>query len=226
MTLDEFAEEQGTTDDARETVAIGDADDGHIKSAGEISDYWHGNETDQFSNPPRWKSLVPAGKWNVIIDANDDYVKRGFNSDADLRPGVYLDGKGDLRKREISTAPPYPVDTHDEHLKFAAEAGLLAAAKEVSNRRIVAITSGAGWPSLNIVVAERDRGNQKRLLGSKAGPAGLDNPEQEVESRHGFFSIREFGTPCDIYTQADVPRMELDDLDVDVEAISREGGQP
>lgn len=202
--LDAFAEECGVTDDAREGIELNPPDDGHVRRASTVDDYWHGLTEIHGSTHPAY-SIVPPGSLAIILEPDEDVVTRGWGSDEPLERGVYLRGKPN-----VGQTPPAPVEVDDAYLRFAAEAALLAvddAAAEDDD--VVAISKNN--LSLSFGVRGMERGEQERLVEMSNDPVTYPE-ERPDELYYGFTTVRRFGTPKKIYTKAEVPRLDLEDL--------------
>ncbi|PCR88621.1 hypothetical protein [Natrinema ejinorense] len=203
--LGEYADEYGTTDNIREGVELNPPEDGHLRRVNRIHDYWHGLESfaDGCYNS---QSLVPPGKFSIVIDP--ETVERGWPSEHDLESGVWLSAREEIG----SVKPPTPIAVDDRYLKFAAEACIMAA-REVVDERVVGLTTSL-HETLSIGVGGEDYDYQEQVFdgGSIAGMP----PEGDAETRCGFFRIRKMGTPFEVYTDAEVPRLSLEELRVDI----------
>ena len=202
--LDEFAEECGVTDDAREGVELNPPDSGHVLRASSVDDYWRGLTEVSGSTHPAY-SIVPAGSLVIVLDADEDVVTRGWGSDEPLERGVYLEGRA-----EVGTKPPAPIEVDDDYLRFAAEAALLAVDDAAAdNDEVVAIAKN--HLSLSFAVRGMETGDQERLVEKSDDPTTYPR-ERPDELYYGFTTVRRFGTPYKAYTQVEAPRLDLDDL--------------
>lgn len=204
MDLSEFAQEHGTADDIRDDVVLDPPEDGHLRRVNTIHDFWHGLE--RIGSYYNAQSLVPPGQFSIVVDT--DAAERGWGSEEPLEPGVWLSGKADVG----SLKPPTPIEIDDRYLRFAAEACVIAA-RELVDDRIVALSTSL-HETLTVKVPSEEPGYQEYLFGEEHN--GGIPPEDGAETQYGFFSVRKMGTPADIYTQAEVPRLTFDDLRVDI----------
>lgn len=204
-TLTDFSQQQGTTDSV-EPEYIGQPEDGHLYTVNEVHNYWHGLE--YIGGEWQLHSLVPPGRLYVIL--KPDGVERCWG-DEPIRTGVYLDGKADVG----DVKPPTPVAIDDDYLQFAAEAALRAAHSLCPDEEIVSVGKGVG-ASLTVATREATSGQEEIYNGSdSSGLAAYPNVQPELHC--GFYYARKFATPMDIYTKAEVPRLELSDLNWSVE---------
>jgi len=205
-TLDEFADEHGTTDDAREDVELNPPNDGHLRREHEIHDYWAGTAEWNGKSHPAY-SIVPPGQFAVVFTT--DSVRNGWSDDPP-EPGVYLGGKADVG----STWPPHPVAVDDSYLEFAAGAAIRAVADLADpDDRVVAIS--VKHLDVTFGVCGQDWAKQEDAF--TAGDSPVIYPKEKPEEVHyGFYGVRRFGTPFEIYSKVKAPRLELDDIRVDI----------
>lgn len=205
--LDEFTEEHGTTDELSGGDLLDPPDDGHLRRENGIHDYWRGTAEHFGSTHPGY-SIVPPGRVIIVLAPGDDAVERGWGSDAPLERGVYLSGRGD-----IGSAPPAPVDVDDDHLRFAADAALLAVSDAADeDDEVVAISMDK--LSLSFAVRGHPYDYQEYVIETTDEPITYPD-ERPDELYHGFVRVRRFGTPYKAYTKAEVPRLALEDLNVE-----------
>jgi hypothetical protein len=209
-TLDEFAAECGTTDDPREGIEVTPPDDGHVRREHELDPFWHG-EREIFNGYHHGYSLVPPGRLHIILDASGDCVERGWKVDEPLKRGVYLDGRAD-----VGTMPPTPIEIDDIYLQFAAEAAILATQASVKQDDEVVAISGNSL-SLSFAVRAHEKRLDERLIDLSDDPVVYPD-EKPNELHYGYVTVRRRGTPYEVYTQAEKPRLALDDLRTEVGA--------
>ncbi|APX98622.1 hypothetical protein SAMN05421809_3653 [Natronorubrum daqingense] len=206
--LETFAAEHGTTDDIRDGIELNPPEDGHLRRVNDIHDYWRGLEAraDGYYNS---QSMVPPGSFTVVLNPSEPHVEFGWPNESRLKAGVWLSGKDGI----ASVKPPVPVAIDDDHLRFAAEACLLAAKQIVPKEDVVAIRTSQ-HETLSVGVTSEAYDYQEELF--NGGGFGGMPPREGADTRHGFFHIRKMGTPFNVYTHAEAPRLGLEELRVDI----------
>lgn len=208
--LSEYADEHGTTDDPRETVAVGSPEDGHRHHVNEVGPYWGGERDIGVGRQPRCHSLVPPGRFSIVLDANPELVKFGWPTEAELQQGVYLPAD-----RHSGRRPPTPVAVSDAHLKFGAEAAMRAANCVCPDESVVLVSKSSLWPTVTVVVDGPYDGYETVFYGGDdCSPVGF--PPDYPALLEGFYRIRQRGcreTAAEVYSKADVPRLKLSELD-------------
>jgi hypothetical protein len=207
--LSRFTAECGTTDDARETVHVGDPDDGHRHHVNEIDPYWSGQRELEKGGTWACYSLVPAGRFTVVLETDADVVTQCWTGDGDgLERGVYLPAKENYGNR-----PPKPVAVSDAHLKFGAEAAIRAADAICPDDDIVAISKSSWAATLLIGVRNGSKDIETVFNGGDGVHVGAF-PSEQPELFKGFHHIRKKdASPFEVYSKAEAPRLRLVDLD-------------
>jgi hypothetical protein len=203
--LSRFTAECGTTDDARETVHVGDPEDGHRHHVDEVDPFWGGER--KLEDDETWPcySLVPAGRFTIVFETDGD-VAHGWPNDHELERGVYLPARDDYGHR-----PPKPVAVSDAHLRFAAEAAIRAA-DAITDKEVLTITKGS-WAATLLIGIRNGPADTETVFNGGDGKLVGAYPSEQPELFRGFHHIRVRSTPAEVYTKAEAPRLRLADLD-------------
>jgi hypothetical protein len=199
--LHAFADRDGTVANPRETSKKDDADDGHCPYADPEPDHWTTN----------WDAPTPhpAGSWAVVLDP--DEVKPKPTGPDTVQRGVYICDKH--QQYEGLNTPPLPTEASDAKLKEAAEAGLAAAASIAEHpSEIVLVSSGAAWGSLNFADATQSTRDIEELHHS-GDWTSIPTEDVEHDLFEGFAKIRRFGTPAELYSRYEEPRLRVSSIE-------------
>ncbi|RXK48033.1 hypothetical protein [Halorientalis pallida] len=193
-TLTEFTEIEGDSADVRDTA------DYHVEDS-------HAHGADPDTSPTLCGSPIPSGRFHVVLDPShyDEVSPR----DDPLTPGVYLWHNANADFQDA----PSEVATSDAQLREAVEAAwdaITAVCDDIEP--VVGFHSGVRWSSLNIHMADRERGDKERV---HCGYGSVACPERDRETtlQHGFASIRLFGTPVDTLICTPDPRLGLEKIE-------------
>ncbi|WP_092661226.1 hypothetical protein [Halorientalis persicus] len=166
----------------------------------------HAYEADPDTSPTLCGSPIPSGRFHVVLDPSH-YDESGPR-DEPLSPGVYLWHNANADFQDA----PSEVAASDAQLREAVEAAwdaITAVCDDIEP--VVGFHSGVRWSSLSIHMADRERGDKRRV---HSGYDGLACPERDRETtlQHGFASIRLFGTPVDSLICTPDPRLDLEGI--------------
>lgn len=167
----------------------------------------HAYGADPDTSPTSCGSPVPSGHFYVVLDPG--YYDEIGPRDDRLTPGVYLWHNANSEFQDA----PSEVAASDAHLHEAVEAAWNAITILCDDiKPVVGFHSGVRWSSLNIHMADRNRGDKRRV---HCGYDGVACPERDRETtlEQGFASIRLFGTPVDSLFCTPDPRLDLEEID-------------
>jgi hypothetical protein len=192
--LTAFSAEAESSDSIR-TVAEYRVDDGHA----------YGGDPD--TSATLCGSPIPSGCFHVVLDPShyDEVSPR----EEPLTPGVYLWYNANAEFQDA----PSEVAASDTQLREAVEAAWGAITTVCDDiEPVVGFHSGVRWSSLNIHMADRERGDKRRVHCGYDGVACPDR-DRETTLQHGCASIRLFGTPVDSVLCTPDPRLGLERID-------------